>query len=69
MPKLQAPDHVSGFTYQGVPVDIQKDGTVTVNNNPALEADLRSHGFTDYVEEEAAAPKAKATGGKRRSAE
>ncbi|TXH41833.1 MAG: hypothetical protein E6Q97_36720 [Desulfurellales bacterium] len=68
MTKLKAPDHVSGFTYQGVPVDIAKDGTVIVSNNPALEADLRSHGFVDYVEEEAAS-KAKAPSGKRRSAE
>lgn len=51
--KLQAPDTMSSFSYQGVEIEIDKNGQVEVTNNPAMVQTMKDHGFTEMVTEPA----------------
>lgn len=51
--KLKAPEGFGGFSYQGTPVDVPKDGMVDAAGLPTdMISVMKSHGFTEVLVEE-----------------
>lgn len=60
--KLKAPADMSGFSFKGVPIEINDKGLAEASSTE-MEAEMRAHGFTTPEDKEPAKTKA------RRSAE
>lgn len=50
--KMRAPNHISGFSYQGTAVDLDENGEVEVSCNPSMVAAMKDHGFEEVEQEQ-----------------